>query len=94
MSKTASFVVEANGGTRSRPMRPSRLTCPSKRPSVPTTARLSPPLPSRCRVESRDRIIPTFRLPTTSVCVTDSMVGRSCRNAHHDLAVVGERIAL
>ena len=27
-------------------------------------------------VESRDSIIPTFRLPATSVCVTQSMVGR------------------
>jgi len=28
------------------------------------------------RVESRDSIIPTFRLPATSVRVTEAMVGR------------------
>jgi hypothetical protein len=28
------------------------------------------------RIESRDSIIPTFRIPTTSVRVTESMVGR------------------
>jgi site-specific DNA recombinase len=46
------------------------------------------------RVESRDSIIPTFRLPTASVRVTESMVGRSLYNANRDLMIRGSQIAL
>lgn len=34
------------------------------------------------RVESRDCIIPTFRLPSTAVCVTKTVVDPSFRNAN------------
>ena len=45
------------------------------------------------RVERRDSIIPTFRLPMTSVRVTESMVGRSFRNANQS-CIVGSAISL
>ena len=46
------------------------------------------------RVESRDSIIPTFRLPTTSVRVTESMVGRSLRNANQLLTIQAHPLAI
>ncbi|TMH53078.1 MAG: hypothetical protein E6H53_20230 [Betaproteobacteria bacterium] len=45
------------------------------------------------RVESRDSIIPTFRLPATSVRVTESVVGRSFRNANQP-SILGKVIGL
>jgi hypothetical protein len=45
------------------------------------------------RVESRDSIIPTFRLPATSVRVTEPMVGRSYRNANR-IEIRGRAIKL
>ena len=46
------------------------------------------------RVESRDSIIPTSRLPATSVRVTEAMVGRSLYNANRDLTAHGQTIRL
>jgi site-specific DNA recombinase len=45
------------------------------------------------RVESRDSIIPTFRLPATPVRVTETIVGRSLHNANQ-LTVRGRRFTL
>ncbi len=44
------------------------------------------------RVESRDSIIPTFRLPSTPVRVTETMVARSSYNANRTIAIAGSRI--
>ena len=45
------------------------------------------------RVESRDSILPTFRLPTTSVRVSESMVGRDGLEPHTSAVRGPERCA-
>src|SRR5216683_3198407 len=46
------------------------------------------------RVESRDSIVPTFRLPTTPVRVMEAVVGRSSYNANRALVISACEIEL
>jgi hypothetical protein len=45
------------------------------------------------RVESRDSIVPTFRLPTAPVRVMEAVVGRSLYNANR-ATVCGQQVSL
>jgi hypothetical protein len=51
-------------------------------------------LVAEIRVESREAIFPTYRLPNGPVRVISGVVGRSLYNANRQMTVAAPRIAL